>query len=262
MADKEARGLADLTPSKADKGTACLADLLVVNVGNTHTRWVCFAGDRRVAEGRVTTGEIPADLPADLPIALVSVVPDAARALVAALPGREVFHVNAEAALGLKIAYDPPGALGADRLANAYALYTRFGHGLAIDFGTATTLTAVAAGGVLVGGAIMPGLATAMASLRRGTAQLPEVPVVALDARWGSSTVESIQLGVVQGQAGAVTHLAARMLAGLPAGAPVVITGGWSELMVNLLPEGYQREPDWTLLGAMAMYRCNTRGSG
>jgi type III pantothenate kinase len=101
----------------------------------------------------------------------------------------------------------------------------------------------------------MPGLSTAMASLKRGTAQLPEVPVEATEAVWGRSTRESIQIGVVHGQAGAVRHLVERMAGDMP----VVITGGWAGLMGGLLPPHYRHEPNWTLEGGRLLYHCSTR---
>jgi type III pantothenate kinase len=228
------------------------ADLWVVNVGNTSTRLARFQGAELVDEYRVPTGGTPPEIdPA--PIAIVSVVPDAARLLAATWGGAVL--LGAEDAEGLAIAYEPPQGLGVDRLANAYAVYRHLGCGIAVDFGTATTITVVAEGGVLVGGAIMPGLSTAMASLKRGTAQLPEVPVEATEAAWGRSTRESIQIGVVHGQAGAVRHLVERAGEGLP----VVITGGWAGLMAQLLPANYRHEPNWTLEGGRLLYHCSTR---
>jgi len=232
-----------------------VADLWVVNVGNTSTRLARYAGDRMVDDYRVPTGGTPPEIdPA--PIAIVSVVPEAARALAEAWGGAVL--LGAEDAAGLEIAYEPPHALGIDRLANAYALFKHFGKGIAVDFGTATTITVVDDRGVLVGGAIMPGLATAMASLKRGTAQLPEVPVEATEAVWGRSTRESIQIGVVHGQAGAVRHLVERVAGAMP----VVITGGWSGLMAELLPAHYRLEPAWTLEGGRLLYHCSTRDRG
>jgi type III pantothenate kinase len=224
----------------------------VVNVGNTSTRLARFAGDRLVDDYRVPTGGTPPELD-EAPIAIVSVVPDAAWALGQAWGGATL--LTAEDAEGLAIAYEPPQALGMDRLANAYALFRHFGKGIAVDFGTATTITVVDQAGVLVGGAIMPGLSTAMASLKRGTAQLPEVPVEATEALWGRSTRESIQIGVVHGQAGAVQHLVDRVAGDMP----VVITGGWAGLMADLLPARYQHEPAWTLEGGRLLYLCSTR---
>jgi type III pantothenate kinase len=238
-----------------------------VNVGNTTTRIARFEGGTVVADERVSTlalvsGAPPPDISPGLPIVIVSVVPVVTRVLQQTWADRVVFVAELGAARGMAIAYDPPEALGADRLVNAFALMQRVGHGIVIDFGTATTLTVVLPGGVLRGGAILPGLSTAMASLDSGTAQLPEVKVAAPGRVIGGSTRESIEVGVVLGQAGAVRYLVERMLGELPPDSAVIITGGWATLMAPLLPDNYMLEPNWTLEGARLMYLCSTRSSG
>lgn len=250
-----------------DKVSDRAPDLLVVSAGNTHTRVVRYAGERVVDDRRtrtevVASGQAPDGLVAGLPWVLVSVVPAVTRVLQSLAVDGRVFVVSAAGATGLQIAYEPPTALGADRLANAFLLWQRRGHGIVVDFGTATTLTVVAPPGRLVGGAILPGLATAMASLHAGTALLPEVPIVAPDGPWGTTTVSSIQHGVVAGQVGAVCHLLDRMAEGLPAEHPVVVTGGWAKLMAPLLGRDVTLAPDWTVEAARCMYLCNTRHRG
>lgn len=219
--------------------------LTVVNVGNTHVRVVRFLAGAPADDRRVPTGEA-ADLTLGGPIALVAVVPAVADALAAR--HADVFRVTA-ATVALAIDYDPPSGLGADRLANALALWRGYGAGIAIDCGTATTLTVVDALGVVRGGAILPGLATARDALWRGTAQLPSVPLEAVAEPIGRSTLASLQIGLVHGHAGALLHLIARM-----GGAEhLVVTGGWGGLMAGLLP-GSVHAPDLTIAGARLAY--------
>jgi type III pantothenate kinase len=231
--------------------------LTVANLGNTNLRLVSFSGDAIAHDLRLPTAAAAAQLPPlppGSPIVLVSVVPAVASALLAAWHDHPVVVVNADTA-GLPIAYDPPSALGADRLANAAALVGAHGWGIVVDCGTATTLTVVDAEGVVRGGAIMPGLGTARASLVSKTAQLPEVPLEAPEAPWGTSTVGSIQTGLVHGHVGAIAHLVARMRTELGPEAPVVLTGGWSALLRTLLPADFVWAPDLTIEGARQIYR-------
>jgi type III pantothenate kinase len=226
--------------------------LTVANLGNTNLRLVSFSGEAIAHDLRFPTTNAAAQLPPlppGSPIVLVSVVPAVASVLRAAWSDHPVLVVNADTA-GLPIAYDPPGALGADRLANAAALVAAHGWGIAVDCGTATTLTVVDRQGVIRGGAIMPGLGTARASLVNKTAQLPEVPLEAPETPWGTSTVGSIQTGLVHGHVGAIAHLVARMRAELGPEAPVVLTGGWSTLLRPLLPADFVWAPDLTIDGA------------
>lgn len=229
--------------------------LVVANLGNTNLRLVEYDGERVRWERRIPTAEAAgAELPAG-PIALVSVVPAVAEALIARWGAARVFTVRAATVPGLRTRYRPPDGMGADRVANAVGLIRHFGWGLAIDLGTATTFTVVSPEGEILGGAIMPGLGTARDSLAARTAQLPEVPLVLPEAPWGDHTVAAIQLGVVEGHVGAVTHLVARMRSALPAGAPVAVTGGHSHLLMPRLPEDYVHLPDLTIEGAYWAYR-------
>ena len=59
---------------------------------------------------------------------------------------------------GLKIKYDNPKQVGADRIVNAVAAYEKFGGPLIIiDFGTATTFCAISRHAEYLGGTIAPG---------------------------------------------------------------------------------------------------------
>ena len=71
---------------------------------------------------------------------------------------------------GMPILYDNPKEVGADRIANCtiatYDLYG--GPSIVADFGTATTIEAVANGGYSLGGAIFPGVEISMDALSVG----------------------------------------------------------------------------------------------
>jgi len=69
---------------------------------------------------------------------------------------------------------------------------------LVIDGGTALTFTGGKEDGVLVGGAILPGLRLQLQSLGRGTAALPEVRLgEQLRSRWRLDTPGAIESGVI-----------------------------------------------------------------
>jgi type III pantothenate kinase len=239
--------------------------VVVVNVGNTNVRLVGFEGDEKVSDERIPTAEAHRATPG-LPagtVAMVSVVPAAADALAAAWEreGREVFRLTA-GATGLAVDYDPPTGMGADRLANALAMWTHHGPGIAVDCGTATTLTLVDTGGVVRGGAILPGLGTARDSLWKGTAQLPSVPLEPAPRAVGRSTLESLQIGLVDGHVGAIGHLAVRMAQAFPGCEQLVVTGGWGGLVGTLLMEHADvvLAPDLTIEGTRLAWAASRRG--
>jgi type III pantothenate kinase len=238
-------------PSQRDKEAT---PLLIASVGNTSVRLVLYQATKKVWDRRFSTrdlkpGSLP-ELPGGCSISLVSVVPKAAEVLIAHYKGHATLRIQAACIQNLPIAYDPPHALGTDRLVNALALKRRFSCGIVIDCGTATTLTVVDGAGVVVGGAILPGLEPSSAALAQFTAQLPAVSVEPVELAWGRDTAGAIQVGLWHGQVGAIAHLVEGMRKQLPPTARVVITGGWSQALAADLPLDYRLEPDWTIEGA------------
>jgi type III pantothenate kinase len=110
----------------------------------------------------------------------------------------EPFVLGPGAKTGLKVRYRNPLEVGADKIANAIGALDRFpGRNLLIvDFGTATTLCAVAKDKSYLGGIITPGIQISMAALESQTARLPAVEIVRPLEVLGRSTVESMQSGL------------------------------------------------------------------
>src|SRR5207248_10476765 len=66
----------------------------------------------------------------------------------------------------VRIRYDNPKDVGADRIANALAAYSKYGGPIVvIDFGTAVTYDAIHPEGDYLGRAIPPGVETSLESL-------------------------------------------------------------------------------------------------
>jgi type III pantothenate kinase len=241
--------------------------LWAIDVGNTNTvvglwdgRWVAVW--RFGTNAGETEDELAvklkgfADL-ADLPfkatgVVIASVVPRMdhdLRRLCEKWLRAPVFFLSSGDQVGLPVDYDPPHAVGADRIANALAALALAQPPLVVvDFGTATTFDAVSREGVYVGGAILPGPSVSMEALFSRTAKLPQIPLVAPDRAIGTSTVASIQSGVMLGYAGAIDALAER-IAGELGGARVLATGGLGGVFVGLCQQIETYEPNLTLDG-------------
>lgn len=125
----------------------------------------------------------------------------------------EPFVLGPGAKTGLKIRYRNPLEVGADKIANAIGALERFpGRNLLIvDFGTATTLCAVAKDRTYLGGIITPGIQISMAALESETARLPAVEIVRPAEMLGRSTVESIQSGLYYSTLATARFLAERV---------------------------------------------------
>ncbi|MEI6387392.1 MAG: type III pantothenate kinase [Spirochaetota bacterium] len=143
-----------------------------------------------------------------------------------------------------------PRQIGTDLVANALAAFsTAGGAAIVADFGTALSFTAVAADGRVLGVAIAPGIATAVSSLTRNTAQLPEVELEAPPQVIGTDTVMSIQAGVMHGYAGLVMHLVSMMKAEMGFPAIVIATGGLCGKIAPLVDCFDRIDMDLTLQG-------------
>ncbi|MGM9572135.1 MAG: type III pantothenate kinase [bacterium] len=134
---------------------------------------------------------------------------------------------------GLKIKYENPREVGADRIVNAVAVNELYGGpAVIVDFGTATTFCALSAKGEYLGGAITPGIGIATEALFKKAAKLPRIELVKPSQVIGRNTVSSMQSGIIYGYIGQVNEIVKRMKKEM--GEPealVIATGGLAELL-------------------------------
>lgn len=228
--------------------------ILCLDVGNSQLYCGVYDGDqlvcqfRRTSSARASSDELGVFLLAALRengidpklvtrIALSSVVPDMLYSLRSCCQKyfrEDPMILRPGAKTGLKIRYKDPKEVGADRIADAIGAVKLYpGRNLiVVDFGTATTLTAITKDGEFLGGNILPGVRLALEALVEKTAKLPSVEIVPAENAIGRSTVESIQNGLYWSNVGMVKELVGRMTAeAFPDEAPLVIgTGGFSHL--------------------------------
>ncbi|MEY4130281.1 MAG: hypothetical protein RLZZ31_405 [Actinomycetota bacterium] len=158
---------------------------------------------------------------------------------------------------GIRIDYDNPKEVGADRIANAIGAYDLYGGPTIVaDFGTATTCDAVSEDGVYLGGAISPGIEISMDALVGRAAALRAVELKEPRNVLGKSTVESIQSGAVYGFAAQVDGLCERIEAELGT-CTVVSTGGLAETITPFSRRIQHTEPWLTLHGLRLVYEKN-----
>jgi type III pantothenate kinase len=167
--------------------------------------------------------------------------------------------ISSELKLGIKIHYDNPAAVGADRLCNAVAGYARYGGPLLIiDFGTATTYDVVAKNGDYLGGVISPGVETSAADLHRRAAKLPKIELRFPKHIIGTDTVESMQSGILYGALDAMEGMVKRLQADIAKRegkkAKVIATGGFSEFLKQHSNTIEAWEPSLVLDGVQMIY--------
>ena len=156
---------------------------------------------------------------------------------------------------GLKIVYDSPADLGADRIVDAVAAIEKYGAPcIVIDFGTATTFNVINGAGEFVGGAISPGLNTCSEALFSRAAKLPRVEFARPAKIIGSSTVAAIQSGLFHGYAGLVDALTMRMIDELGEAPRVIATGGLAHAVAAASPSIHVVDDTLTLEGLRLVY--------
>ncbi|MCH8275747.1 MAG: type III pantothenate kinase [Armatimonadetes bacterium] len=164
--------------------------------------------------------------------------------------GVQMISLSVELLPGLKVVYDPPSAVGADRLANALAVHALYSvPAIVVDFGTATTFDAIGPKGEYLGGVILPGVEISMEALFQRAARLPKVEVKAPPSVIGTDTVGSLQSGLVYGYAGAVDAIVRRMKPELGGTAQAIATGGLASLYAPHCEEIAEVAPRLTLDG-------------
>ncbi len=195
-------------------------------------------------------------------IVLSSVVPPLTGTLcemLLARTGREPLVVGHRIATGLTFRVDNPAEVGADLIADAVAAYDRFHTAcVVVDFGTATTFTAVSAQAEFMGVAIAPGLRLAASALAGGTAQLPQIALTPPSCAIGVNTIHSIQSGIVFGYVGLVESMVDRIRAELDASAPVIATGGLSR-MIAPLTNRFREIDQWLTLDGIRLIALRNR---
>ncbi len=172
--------------------------------------------------------------------------------------GLEPMVVGAGVRTGIKVLYDNPRDVGADRIVDAAAALKLYGGpAIVVDFGTATVFDAVRANGEYLGGAIAPGIAIAADALFHSASLLRRVELVRPPGAIGRNTVHALQSGLVLGYAEMVKGMVARFEAELGGCRAVVATGGLAGLIEAETNVFDHVAPDLTLMGLRIIHEMN-----
>ncbi len=254
--------------------------LLALDVGNTNVTIGAFEGRKLSSRWRLSTvHEQTADewgvllrnlfLLSSLDLAKVhgiivaSVVPplDAQLAMMARRYFQtEALFVGAATDTGIKILYDNPRDVGADRIVNSVAALHHYGGPcVVVDLGTAITFDAISANAEYLGGVICPGIGIAIGGLFTKTARLPMVDFRAPARLIGSNTVDSIQSGLYYGFIGLIDGIGERLNAELGRDTKTVATGGQASLIQSASKFLTIVNEDLTLEGLQLIWERNRK---
>jgi type III pantothenate kinase len=228
--------------------------LLAIDIGNTNITMGLYEGEKLGPRWRLATihermpdeyglqftgllhhaGHSPADLTG---ICIASVVPPVTGKITEACGnylGKKPLVVDAGIKTGVRIQYDDPRAVGADRIVDAVAVNRLYGGpACVVDFGTATSFEAISEEGDFLGGAIAPGINIAAEALFLRTAKLTRVDIQKPPNPIGRNTVHSMQSGLFFGYVGLVEGMVARFKKELGPKMKVIGTGGLAEVIAR-----------------------------
>jgi type III pantothenate kinase len=166
--------------------------------------------------------------------------------------------VHAGIKTGLRILYDSPRDVGADRVADAVAAIHKYGAPLiVVDLGTATVFDAIGKDGDYLGGALAPGLGIASEALFRRAARLYRVELSRPSEAIGRNTVTAMQSGILFGYVGLIEGVVSRMKEELGDGVTVIGTGGFAETIAKETDAIDKVDPGLTLDGLRLIHELN-----
>ncbi|MEP6872246.1 MAG: type III pantothenate kinase [Anaerolineaceae bacterium] len=172
--------------------------------------------------------------------------------------GMEPMVVGQGLRTGVRILYDNPKQLGADRIIDAVAAIKQYGAPvIVVDFGTATVFDAVNEAGDYLGGAIAPGIGIASEALFSRAAMLYRVQLERPPVAIGKNTIHAMQSGIFFGYVGLVEGIVARFKAELTGDVKVIATGGLAREIAEASTCIDFIDSDLTLNGLRYIYELN-----
>ena len=245
--------------------------LLAIDIGNTNITLGLYQGEELGPRWRLATNhdKMPDEYglqivgllshanrkPGDLTgVCLASVVPPLTGKVVQACHqylSLDPLVVDAGVRTGVRVRYEDPRSVGADRIADAVAVQKLYGlPACVVDFGTATTFDAISREGDYLGGAISPGIGIASEALFTRTAKLPRVDLQRPPAAIGRNTVHAMQSGLLFGYVALVEGMVQRFRDELGPDMKVIGTGGLAEI-ISAETDAIQTVAPWLTLDGL-----------
>ena len=221
---------------------------LLIDSGNSFIKWVWANDESFHAGGRCLTTAVSSlhekwvnsDVPTRVIVSNVageSVASEISKAVSVLWQLEVELIVSSQNCCGLTNSYHKPGQLGVDRWMAMVAAYQMTQNPvIVVDCGTAVTIDLVNEKGLFIGGVIMPGLMTALQSLKLGTDAVEDISRINSDVSPASqSTEEGVITGVLLGLAGGIERVVREQSLLIDMIPTVLISGGDREKIAPYL---------------------------
>jgi type III pantothenate kinase len=256
--------------------------LLVIDIGNTNLTIGLYEGEKLANHWRLATDHdrMPdeyglqllgllehagVDATALSGVALSSVVPPLTGRVTQACSEylhQEPLVVDTGVKTGIRIRYEDPKAVGADRVCDAVAVMHLYGGpACIIDFGTATTFNALTKEGDYLGGAITAGINLAAEALYTRAAKLPRIDLQKPPSVIGRNTTHAMQSGLLFGYVAMTEGMVARFREELGPEMKVIATGGLAGLIAQETSVIQVHAPWLTLDGLRIIWELNSQNT-
>ena len=238
---------------------------LVIDNGNTRTKFAIIDGNQIITSGLADNTNTLEQLFGTFSIESVITSNVGKRLDIQDFIPKNVktFELTSDLPLPIKIDYETPHTLGADRLAVVVGATKMFPNQncLVIDAGTCITLDFIDNRSVYHGGAILPGLAMKFNALHTFTEKLPLLQIANCDSLTqlvGQSTSQSINSGVVYGTIleleGFVNQYKVRF-----GDLKVLITGGDADFLAKHLNFDHLQNAELAIVGLNEILKYNEK---
>lgn len=254
--------------------------IFAVDMGNSNIVLGCMEKDSLLFEERLATNQDKTTLEYAIDIKnlfelyhiqieeiegsiISSVVPQLTDTIAEAVKkvcGKPPIIVGPGIKSGLNIVIDNPAQLGSDLVIGAVAALDKYKPPMVIiDMGTATTLTYINEKSQFCGGAIMPGMVTAMNSLVSDTSQLIKISLDAPKKVVGSNTIDCMKSGAVFGNAAMIDGMIERMEKETGKELVSIATGGLAKLVVPYCNKKIILDDSLLIKGLYLIYQRNKK---
>ncbi len=152
-----------------------------------------------------------------------------------------------------------PLELGSDIICNLTAAHYYYPdeYVTVADFGTAFTTETVSPEGKMLGVTIAPGLWTSIKALFSNASQIPSIELQMPKTVLGKDTIASVRAGCVYGFKGQLEAIVEQIEKEAGHKVRLVVTGGFSKYIAEVVPRIDLVDVLWTLKGAKLIYEFN-----